>query len=631
MAHDAAADTASSTTLPPGFNLGRYRIEAVLGVGGFGVTYRALDPESGETFAIKEFFPAEFARRNPDGVSLSPLMGRNAPSLEGEESPYQWGLARFLQEAQVLAKLDHPHVVKIREYFSAHGTAYIVMDYEEGCTLETLLQEDRLSEDDILGMLEDILPALTEVHRQGFLHRDIKPANLYVRSRDGGVMLIDFGSARESMRHRRQDMTVMVSQGYSPPEQYSSEGKDLGPWSDLYALGAVLFHCLTRQTPPEAPTRVLRDTVISRLKICTGYSPTLKKAIVRAMALQPRERYQSVDAFQADLRPMGQGLIGQLDLVQNTAEDGHNVEHIAITGLGYDLDPKTLAPRLAELFSLTIHRAKALIGDMTQTGNELVVARNVPYGKAKIVKQKLNEAGFEVNLHLSLSLVPIEDATKFVVCPACGFSQPKALDGYDVCKSCGVTHQRYRRILAVKRRLGQEENPDLVQADAAQVEPALEDQGAMAALWRRTWGRWNTGQRAAASVLAAVLLIAPPGMYFWHFFPDDQDGGAGTSTRVTDGDVTQLVNWQRVGSGQQTSWLADTADFPESVTVVAGGGLELNTGARSSARTSAQALATIAAGGAPPGGAPRGGAPPPHGGTHRAGGRGGGWGITTVW
>jgi serine/threonine protein kinase len=231
-----------ANALPAGCMLDEYRIDAILGAGGFGVTYRAFDTHLENWVAIKEYFPLEWSYRDADGVSVQAnTQGMNA-AADGRGSDYQWGLERFLDEARVLARVQHPYVVRIKRYFKAHGTAYIVMDYEEGQPLSAILRDgETLGEQDIRGLLEDVLPALQAVHEQGFLHRDIKPANLYVRKSDHRVLLIDFGAARAAIGQHSRSVTSLITPGYSPPEQYTTRNDRYGTWTDLYALGAVLY------------------------------------------------------------------------------------------------------------------------------------------------------------------------------------------------------------------------------------------------------------------------------------------------------------------------------------------------------------------------------------------------------
>ena len=290
-----------SNALPDGHLLGEYRLETVLGAGGFGVTYKAFDTHLETWVAIKEYFPIEWSFRDPDGVTVYANTQGQSSAVQGQSSDYEWGLERFLDEARVLAQVQHPNVVRIKRYFQAHGTAYIVMDYEEGDPLSAIIRDgETLIEEQIRGLLEDVLPALQAVHDQGYLHRDIKPSNLYVRNRDHRVMLIDFGAARAAISRHSQSVTSMVTPGYSPPEQYTTRNDRYGPWTDIYALGAVLYRCVTGQIPIEAADRLMEDTLQPAEEAGGGrYSTNLLRAIDRALAVWPEQRLRSVGEMEA--------------------------------------------------------------------------------------------------------------------------------------------------------------------------------------------------------------------------------------------------------------------------------------------------------------------------------------------
>lgn len=294
-----------SNTLPIGYRLHHYRIEAVLGAGGFGITYRALHEALRSQVAIKEYFPVEWSYRDRDDVNvLANTQGDLPASEQGEDACYAWGLERFLNEARILAQVDHPSVVRVRDFFQANGTAYIVMDYEAGEPLSQLLQREKtLAEERIHRLLDDVLPALEAVHGLGYLHRDIKPANLYCRS-DGRTILIDFGAARQALGQRSKNVTSVFTIGYSPIEQYLADGKSYGPWTDIYALGAVLYQCVTGRPPVEAPARVLDDPLRPAVEAAKGrYSWPLLHAIDQAIAIRPESRFQSIAKLRVALEP----------------------------------------------------------------------------------------------------------------------------------------------------------------------------------------------------------------------------------------------------------------------------------------------------------------------------------------
>jgi len=235
-------------TLPLGSRLGSYEIREVLGVGGFGITYRAFDHDLHCDVAIKEYLPSQFAVRNLDGETVT-------PKSQGDQQPYEYGLKRFLDEARTLARFREPGIVRVLRYLEANHTAYLVMDYEDGEPLSAaLMRETSLDEERIKQIVIPLLRGLSAVHAKKFLHRDIKPANIYLR-RDGAPVLLDFGSARQALEQQERALTGMVTPGYAPVEQYFVDGKQ-GAWTDLYALGATMHHCACGVVPVAATERV---------------------------------------------------------------------------------------------------------------------------------------------------------------------------------------------------------------------------------------------------------------------------------------------------------------------------------------------------------------------------------------
>ncbi len=295
--------TEESNALPTGYSLHRYQIESILGAGGFGITYRAMHEALENEVAIKEYFPAEWAYRDHQGISVRPNTQGQIPAKQGEPPCYEWGLQRFLDEAKILVQINHPGVVRVRDYFTANGSAYIVMEFEEGESLSGMLQRGGiLPEPELRRLLDDIMPALEAVHGQGYLHRDLKPSNLYVRSQDNHVILIDFGAARQALGRRTRSVTSVVTPGYSPIEQYVTVGDDYGPWTDIYALGAVLYRCITGAPPVEAPGRVLKDPVQPAIEVGAGlYSHGLLQVVDQSLAVRPEDRFQSVAAMRQAL------------------------------------------------------------------------------------------------------------------------------------------------------------------------------------------------------------------------------------------------------------------------------------------------------------------------------------------
>jgi serine/threonine protein kinase len=231
----------SSLPLPAGSQIQEYVIEDVLGVGTFGITYKAMDSHLGISVVIKEYLPESFARRNGDNA-VSPIS-------EETKEIFLWGRERFLNEAKILAKFNHPNIVRVNRYFIANDTAYFVMDFAEGETLQSILAGAgrALSEIEIINTFTQVLSGLDIVHQQKYLHRDIKPGNIFIR-KDKSAMLIDFGAARHEIPDDGST-TVQVTPGYAPVELYIPEDRK-GPWTDLYSVGASLYRCLTQETPP---------------------------------------------------------------------------------------------------------------------------------------------------------------------------------------------------------------------------------------------------------------------------------------------------------------------------------------------------------------------------------------------
>ena len=286
------ADRAGDVLLP-GTVVDAYVIRRVLGAGGFGVTYLAEHKRLGKVFALKEYFPRGYARRDGDTVS----------AMTRAEETYQWGLERFQQEARALAKFHHRAIVGVSNVFEANGTAYIVLSYENGRDMRRWQAElgRPPTQAELDRILVDVLDALDELHTSGLLHRDIAPDNIFIRQ-DGSPVLLDFGAARHSLGEHSAQISAIVKNGFSPPEQYTTEGKSQGPWTDIYALGATLYTLITGKRPPEAAGRMLDDTYVSAAGSSPeGYRPAFLAAVDHALRLSPTQRPRSVDDWRAEL------------------------------------------------------------------------------------------------------------------------------------------------------------------------------------------------------------------------------------------------------------------------------------------------------------------------------------------
>ena len=273
--------------LPQGHRLQEYELVRVLGFGGFGMTYLGFDHNLDKAVAIKEYLPSDIATRTGDNSV--------APQASQFRDDFEWGLDRFLDEARTLARFDHRHIIKVHRFFQAHGTAYIVMEYAEGETLSSFLQSrGTLSEEGLKAILYPILDGLVVVHGAEFLHRDIKPANIIIRDEDGSPVLLDFGAARQAIGARSRSVTSIITPGYAPIEQYSSRG-DQGPWTDIYALGAVCYQALTGQVPDDATDRTRNDPLNPVSERCAGQARAeFLSAVDWALQVNEEDRPQSI-------------------------------------------------------------------------------------------------------------------------------------------------------------------------------------------------------------------------------------------------------------------------------------------------------------------------------------------------
>ncbi len=291
---DAAPE--SLLHLPPGTVLqGKYLIGRVLGQGGFGITYLAWDLNLNLKLAIKEYMPLDLACRTAGQEEVNVYKKSLAES-------YKYGLDKYLEEAQTLARFnDNPNTVNVSDFFRANGTAYMVMNYIDGINLKEYLakQKEPLHFEKALEIFMPVLDALKEVHKAGLLHRDISPDNILI-TKNGRVVLIDFGAARQAVGDRGHTLSVIMKPGFSPEEQYHSRGKQ-GPWTDIYAVAASIYYTITGQAPPESLSRLSEDTM--ELPSALGFSiePEHEAILLKAMSIKAKNRYQSIEEFQKAL------------------------------------------------------------------------------------------------------------------------------------------------------------------------------------------------------------------------------------------------------------------------------------------------------------------------------------------
>jgi serine/threonine protein kinase len=284
------------SALAAGARLRDYRIESVLGAGAFGITYKAFEDITERPVAIKEYLPGALAARDRDGTTVRPVS-------EGAREDFQWGLVRFRNEAKLLIGLRHPGIVPVLSYFEANGTGYLVMEFQRGRSLgQRLFGGAAMPEAELEALLPRLLDSIEAVHAAGLLHRDLKPDNVYLRE-DGTPVLLDFGAARNALSRRSRGFTAVLTEGYAPYEQYQRDGNQ-GPWTDLYALGAVLFRALLGRVPTPSPRRLSAalhreaDPVEAGIaEIRARHAPRLAAAIAAALAVQEQDRPQSVAAL----------------------------------------------------------------------------------------------------------------------------------------------------------------------------------------------------------------------------------------------------------------------------------------------------------------------------------------------
>ena len=282
------------TALPEGTVLaGQFLIEEVLGQGGFGITYRAKDHKTGDTVAVKEYFPDTMVARTETTV---------VPYTGEREENFKYGLGCFLREAETLAKyVDNDGIVSIRSYFEENGTAYFVMDFVDGVSFDKYIKDKggKIDFEDAKNILLPIIDALGAVHKDGIVHRDVTPDNIYI-TKDGAIKLLDFGAARYSIGDKSRSLDVVLKHGYAPKEQYTRHGKQ-GPFTDIYTVGVCFYRAITGKLPVDSIDRLEEDDVVLPSTLGVKIEPYEEEAILKAMAVQPADRFQSMEEFKAAL------------------------------------------------------------------------------------------------------------------------------------------------------------------------------------------------------------------------------------------------------------------------------------------------------------------------------------------
>lgn len=282
----------ADANLPAGtILLGKFIIGKILGKGGFGVTYLAYDLKNSCKVAIKEYMPDTLSYRTPGTTTVTAYPGE-------KEVSFQLGAEKFYEEAKTVAKFNgHPNIINVSEFFYENNTAYFVMEYIDGMDLKAYIGQmgGRLSFDDSLRILTPIMDALILVHSIGVLHRDISPDNIYI-TKDGSVKLLDFGAARQVLGDMSKSLSVVLKPGFAPMEQYQTRGKQ-GAWTDVYALGATWYYCLTGQIPDAAMDRIETDSLKPPSELGAKISPDREMVLLKALSLKAAERFQTMSGF----------------------------------------------------------------------------------------------------------------------------------------------------------------------------------------------------------------------------------------------------------------------------------------------------------------------------------------------
>ena len=286
----------ASSAMPGGTRLGEFEITGVIGEGGFGIVYSARDSSLDRIVAIKEYLPSAFASRTSAGTV-------QVRSQEHSKT-FDAGLSSFINEARMLAKFSHPGLVEVFRFWEGNGTAYMAMRYYRGVTLREMLRTNPqiVTEQWLCETLDPILLALQELHNEKCYHRDIAPDNILVLP-NGRSVLMDFGAARRIIGGMTRALTTVLKPGYAPIEQYSDDGSMAqGAWTDIYAVGGLLYHAMTGKVPVQAISRMMNDPLKPVATAARSeFSPNLCAVVMKCLAVMPENRYQSVDELRAAL------------------------------------------------------------------------------------------------------------------------------------------------------------------------------------------------------------------------------------------------------------------------------------------------------------------------------------------
>jgi serine/threonine protein kinase len=316
----------NDSVLPPGTRIDQYEIISLLGQGGFGITYLVRDDALQKEFALKEFFPEDLVRR--DGTALRFANKTNS------ENDYRWGLRKFFDEARLLAQFNHPNIVSVRRVFEANNSAYMLLDFIKGSTLEKWLQglDSPPTQEELDLITGPLLSALELVHENRSWHLDVSPENIMIRSTDGAPILLDFGASRFEIKQHSQLVSALVfKSGYSAPEQYTSNADRYGPWTDIYATGATLYRAISGSRPTEATSRQLSDDLKPAAQAAKGrYRDKFLKAIDAALRLPPQSRPQTMTEWRQSLLSGTPGASASPSLMTRVIPSARAVEKTAL-------------------------------------------------------------------------------------------------------------------------------------------------------------------------------------------------------------------------------------------------------------------------------------------------------------
>lgn len=334
--------------------IGRYTIERVLGQGGFGITYLGIDELHEKKVAIKEFFPQGIVTRNieyEDAVTVT---------FVGEKDNYNKGKEKFLKEARIMARFSKDEgIVKAQDFFEINNTAYIVMEYLEGITLKQYLREnERIEPEELLELFVPLIESLDEIHSQGLIHRDISPDNIMVLL-GGKIKLMDFGAARDYTDFGEKSLSLILKPGYAPPEQYQTHGVQ-GPWTDIYALCATMYKCLTGENPPDAIERVMDDNLKEISEFGIPFSKQMEETIIKGMSISARNRYQNIEEFCEDLYALSEETL-------TLEEEESKVEETLI-----EEDMKTFSQEAEEEKKYVLHNPKIENDPFVKSGKKVI-------------------------------------------------------------------------------------------------------------------------------------------------------------------------------------------------------------------------------------------------------------------